>query len=323
MGEPGKVQDGIAWGLLLFSAPFLIIGGLGVAQALGYGNFLGRALVPNWVFGMATSVFLFGGLAFAVQAFGVSANFGQWFGIYVCYAIAGVFTYIALADSSAWIMRTIVIAIDILVIVGTLDWMWGKYSGVESPMVERMEGMKAGEQKVFGIVFLGAPVVIAIVLQATGALDVLAMKMLRTQQRAAGMPAELFKHGALGIYESRGRPARALAEFGGWWDSTGNWYTDGWVGRVIVRIEGDKATLNLWRYCPPNHCNEGNFPAIVESGAGGVLGLHAKGKKDGMDWVVSLRSDPNLKTLNIDERHIRGRDWNTHQQQTRGLTKVK
>src|SRR5262245_15905623 len=138
MGEPGKVEDReIAWGLLLFSLPFLIIGGLGVAQGFGYGNFLGKPLVPLWVVGMAASVFLFGGLAFATQAFGVSAKLGEWFGMYFVFALAGVFTYVALADRSAWLMRTIVIAIDIVIVIATVDWIIGKYNGVESPMMER------------------------------------------------------------------------------------------------------------------------------------------------------------------------------------------
>lgn len=180
----------------------------------------------------------------------------------------------------------------------------------------------SGKLAVIASAVVGVLVVVAVALYATGGLDWLMMKFLRSKMQAAGMPATLFKHAHLEVFESKGRPPRALADFGGWWDSAA--YTPGWVGRVIVRVDGDKARLNLWRYCPPNHCDEGTFAAFVEpSSDGRVLGLHAKGSKDGMDWVVSLRSDANPTRLLIDERHIRGRDWNTHQQQTHGVTKVK
>jgi hypothetical protein len=37
-----------------------------------------------------------------------------------------------------------------------------------------------------------------------------------------------------------------------------------------------------------------------------------------MDWVYSLRAQTGGSGILVEERHIRGRDWNTHQQTTTG-----
>ncbi|HXR57808.1 MAG TPA: hypothetical protein VN747_00680 [Burkholderiales bacterium] len=339
MGEEEEPK-GSPWGLLIFAIPFLVLGGLILAQAAGLGQFVGRSLVPNWVLGLAGAVFFCGGVLFVLRAFGVEGG-GGLVGYVILFALAAVFHYATFAgDLSRWtgdsffglltpgqFARLFVVTIDLFVLVFGIDWLIGKYKGVDSPLVERLEAIKAGsEQKAFALLILATPLALAIALQATGALDKIGARFGQKQPAAArgGLPAVFTQHGALQIYAAQGRPGRALAEFGGWWDSTGNWYTPGWVGRVIVRTDGEAPRLNLWRYCPPNHCDEGSFPAIVESTRDGqVLALHAKGNKDGMDWVVSLRSDPNPKILQIDERHIRSSDWNTHQQQVRGMTKVK
>ena len=87
-----------------------------------------------------------------------------------------------------------------------------------------------------------------------------------------------------------------------------------WVRRAVVRIDNEKVTVNLWRGCGQGLCDMGTFIAEVQSrGPERVLQLDMGGQTAGMDWIVMLT--PNGRgQLNVNERHIRGTDWATHQQ---------
>ena len=101
-------------------------------------------------------------------------------------------------------------------------------------------------------------------------------------------------------------PDDEIARFHGWSNAP--------IARVEVRVANDKASARIWRKCPPRPpCDMGIFEAGIEARhRGRAQALHFTGRWEGMDWLVSLR--PQRGGVELEERHIRGRDWNTHQQ---------
>ena len=162
--------------------------------------------------------------------------------------------------------------------------------------------------------FLYAAVALSIVLHATGILDRI--------DNALGQPrvGPLLTRGALRVERRRdSMPQMPLERFAGTWKEI--WpmgrlpgFNEDWVRRAVVRIDNDKVTVNLWRGCGQSLCDMGTFIAEVQSrGPERVLQLDMGGQTAGMDWIVMLT--PNgVGQLNVNERHIRGTNWATHQQ---------
>jgi hypothetical protein len=256
-GRPGNRAFAI-----LFPGVFVLLGGLIVAQALGLGQFVGKALVPNWVLGLAGCVFLFGGLAFGARFLGFSGKVSQFFGYGIVLALAVVFHYSVFVDD-----------------------------------LSRWSGASIGSLSAGGLDRVG------------GAFG----------QRIARAPRLIVAQSVLKIpAATEASPHRPLPEFVGRWNITNPAFMDtGWVTRVEVRNGADKPRLALWRRCRTGECFDGEYEARVDAApkASGVHALHAAGKLNGMDWTFALRAQDSARVPFLaDERHIRGSDWNTHQQ---------
>ena len=162
--------------------------------------------------------------------------------------------------------------------------------------------------------FLYAAVALSIVLHATGILD--------RRDNALGQPrvGPLLNRGVLRVERRRdSMPQMPLENFAGTWKEIQPMmrlpgFNEEWVRRAVVRIDNDKVTVNLWRGCGQALCDMGTFVAEVQSrGPERVLQLDMGGQIAGMDWIVMLT--PNgVGQLNVNERHIRGTNWGTHQQ---------
>ncbi len=295
---------------ILFPGVFVVLGGLIVAQALGLGQFVGKALVPNWVLGLAGCVFLFGGLAFGAKFLGFSDKVSQFFGYGIVLSLAAVFHYSVFVDDlSRWsgtsfgslsaghLTRIVVVAADFFFI--------GMLILARKP---RSRPVLAG--------LLVAPLAIAVTLHYTGVLDRAGAAF---GQRVANAPRLIVTQGVLKISAvTEGRPHRPLPEFVGRWNVVQPAFMDtGWVTRVEVLGAAGKPRLALWRRCRAGECFDGEYEARVDAApkSNGVHALHAAGKLNGMDWTFALRAQSSAKVpFMADERHIRGADWNTHQQ---------
>ena len=162
--------------------------------------------------------------------------------------------------------------------------------------------------------FLYSAFALSIVLHATGILDRI--------DNALGQPrvGPLLTRGALRVERRRdSMPQMPLESFAGTWGEIQPMmklpgFNEEWVRRAIVRVDSDKVTVNLWRGCGQALCDMGTFTADVQArGPERVLQLDMGGQIAGMDWIVMLT--PNgVGQLNVNERHIRGTNWGTHQQ---------
>jgi hypothetical protein len=162
--------------------------------------------------------------------------------------------------------------------------------------------------------FLYTALSLSIVLHATGLLDRI--------DNALGQPrvGPLLTQGALRVERRRdSMPQMPLESFAGTWGEI--WpmprlpgFNEEWVRRAVVRVANDKVTVNLWRGCGQSLCDMGTFVAEVQArGPERVLQLDMGGQTAGMDWIVMLTPN-SVGQLNVNERHIRGTHWNTHQQ---------
>jgi len=328
MGEEGPKAS---LGGLIFSLPLLGVGGAGVAQGFGLCQCLGKPLVPLWVIGLAGLVFLLGGLGIAARSLGAGGGAGSFLGTVVFLCLGAVFNYSVFGgDLRSWsgpalgpflsageLVRILVVAADIFVLICLPDYALGKLRGVESPIIERVESLTGEGQKAFAVAFLAAPFVIAILLHATGGLDWIGRRFGQPQ-RGVEQRELVLSAGALLVQRNPQGLERPLAEFAGVWRSS-SMFGSGWVTLAEVRVDGGKASATLWRACPPVECTTGRADALIEARTPGhAHALHFSGRTGGMDWVYSLRAQTGGSGILVEERHIRGRDWNTHQQTTTG-----
>jgi hypothetical protein len=87
----------------------------------------------------------------------------------------------------------------------------------------------------------------------------------------------------------------------------------GAITRVQVSVANGQAFMHLWRWCPPQECDGGSHPAIIDSRRPGtVVGLHVTGTTNGEDWLVTLSTQPGH--MNLEDQRIRGKDMNTRRQ---------
>lgn len=87
----------------------------------------------------------------------------------------------------------------------------------------------------------------------------------------------------------------------------------GAITRVRVSIANGEPQMQFWRWCPPQECDGGSHPAIIESRRRGtVVALHAIGTQNGEDWLVSLTSQPGH--LMLDDQRIRGKNMDSRRQ---------
>lgn len=157
-------------------------------------------------------------------------------------------------------------------------------------------------------------VVLAAALQFSGALDRLGWESSR-------LPAA-----SSGILQAERQPADApavpLEAFAGRWHVPIRVpFGDAWITRLEVNAGGGRASATFWRLCPRGECEAGSHQAKIESrGDGRVLAVHFAGEHQGMHWLASLV--PNRSGVWLNERHIRGSNWMTHQQQAPQLQRA-
>jgi hypothetical protein len=168
--------------MVLFSVPFVGLGGLLLAQALGLAEF-SDPLVPNWVLGSVGLAFLTPGLVILLYGLGVRRSGGGLLIAVGVLAFAAVFHYGAFARdwpgddigpfSAPELARIIVVTIDLYflywwIVIRTLF-----DGGQPGPVLRRVEGWGSTPQKVFAYGFQLVPLGIALLLHFTGVLDLI------------------------------------------------------------------------------------------------------------------------------------------------------
>lgn len=170
-------------GMVLFSLPFVGLGGLTLAQALGLGEFLGASLVPNWVLGLVGLAFLTPGLLILLYGLGVRRSGGGLLLAVGVLAFAGVFHYGAFARdwpgddigpfSAPELARIIVGTIDLYFLYWWIVSRTLFVGGQPGPLWKEVEGWDPPRQKVFAYGFQLVPLGIALLLHFTGVLDLI------------------------------------------------------------------------------------------------------------------------------------------------------
>lgn len=167
-------------GMVLFSIPFVGLGGFLLARAFDLGEFA-PPLVPNWVLGAAGLVFLTPGLVILLYGLGVRRSGGGLLIAVGALAFATVFHYGAFAQdwpggdigpfSAPELARIFVATIDLYflywwIVIHTLF-----VDGQPGQLMKRVEGWGPLSQKVFLTGFQLVPVGIALLLHYTGVFD--------------------------------------------------------------------------------------------------------------------------------------------------------
>ena len=170
--------------MVFFSLPFVGLGGLVLAQALGFGEFLGASEMPNWVLGLFGLAFLTPGMLILFYGLGVRRSGGGLLVAIFVLAFATVFHYgvfgqdlghwsgrdIGPFSAGEW-ARIVVVTIDLVIL---LFWIVLRTTFVDAqpgPLWERMEGWDPSRKKMVGFGFTALPFGIALLLHFTGVLD--------------------------------------------------------------------------------------------------------------------------------------------------------
>jgi len=307
---------------LVLGSLFMFIGGLIIWQAMGGPELFGRARMPPWVIVAAGLVFVCAGLGVACTAWGaVKASVAVRNLLVLVLAI--LFNYLVfsvdLSSESGHGMaglspgekvRIAVVAVDLLVVLGWVLYKTTFVDGNAGPLWQKLAEEDPSIRGAVGVMLLLVPLALAAGLHYAGVLD--RVNAAFGQRQAGALPADA--------------PVMALDRYGGWWDMGHSpMFGAGWITRLIIRIDGNDARVNLWHFCPPNHCDEGEFKAKVYGRVPfAVSALEITQVKDGVTRTVQLTPDAqNANGLIIKEARIRGRDWNTNQQTSVGLKRVK
>jgi len=175
-------------GMVFFSLPFVGLGGLLLAQALGLSELLGAALVPDWVLGLVGLAFLAPGLLILLYGLGVRrSGAGLLVGVAVL-AFASVFHYGVFGqDLGHWsgsgfgpfstgeLARIVVVTIDLHVlsfwIVVRAGFVNGEPNSAWKRMEARVEGWDPPRRKIVLTGFQLLPLGLALLLHFTGVLD--------------------------------------------------------------------------------------------------------------------------------------------------------
>lgn len=173
-------------GMVFFSLPFVGLGGLMVAQALGFSEFLGASETPNWVLGLVGLAFLTPGLLFLLYGLGVRRSGGGMLVAVAVLAFAAVFHYGVFAqdlghwsgrdigpfNAGEW-ARIVVVTIDLAILILWIALRTTFVDAQPGPVWKRMEGWDPSRKKMVGFGFVALPFGIALLLHFTGVLDLI------------------------------------------------------------------------------------------------------------------------------------------------------
>jgi hypothetical protein len=208
-------------------------------------------------------------------------------------------------------VRIILVTIDLFILLAWIAQRTTFIGDEPGPLWKKLDDLEASVKKAVTVMILAVPLAFAILLHATGVLDRIGAAFGQNQPGKRAAEAT--------------EPARALADYAGWWGDAHSPFGAGWVTRVIIRTEGNDAWVRLWHSCPPHHCEEGEFKAKVYGDAPEqVRMLEIRRNEIGVTRTIELRPNASGSDwLLISERRIRGKDWNTNQQSVSGMKRVK
>lgn len=167
-------------GMVFFSLPFVGLGGLLLAEALGLVEF-GERLGPTWVIGAGGLAFLTPGLLILFYGLGVRRSGGGLLLAVGVLAFAAIFHYGAFAQdwpgddigplSAPELVRIAIATIDLYCLYWWIVARTLFVGGQPSPLFKIVEGWDPLFQKMFGYGFQLVPLGIALLLHFTGVLD--------------------------------------------------------------------------------------------------------------------------------------------------------
>ena len=171
-------------GMVFFSLPFVGLGGLMLARALGLVEFLGPVLVPNWVLGLGGLAFLAPGLLILFYGLDVRRSGGGLLLAAAVLAFAAVFHYGVFGQdlrhwsgpdigpfSAGELARIGVVTIDLAILSYWIALRTTFVDGQPGTVWKRMEGWDPSRKKMLWIGFQLLPLGIALLLHFTGVLD--------------------------------------------------------------------------------------------------------------------------------------------------------
>lgn len=310
---------------IVISLPFLLLGALIIVQAMGGPQLLGRSRVPPWALGLAGLVFFSGGAGLMLRGMGAGEAPMKWIGWLFIGALAAIFHYaVFVGDLSGWsgtsigslsageVMRIGVAAADLFLLLSWILYRTTFVNDEPGPVWGKWDQIEPEQRKRMGCMVMTVPLLLAIALHYTGVLDRIGAAF---GQHPPGEPVSL----------PATAPAAPLSQYAGWWDSGYSPFAAGWVTRIIVRVDGHQTYMQPWQWCPPQYCSEGEHRAkIIGNPPHQVFALELTRVENGITRTLRLTPDSaDHNRLMINERRIRGKDWDTHQQNLTALKRVK
>ena len=197
--------------------------------------------------------------------------------------------------------RVILVSLDLYFAGSTVNSLLDR---IKRPITEthhRMRFAAACVVAAFALHYTGTltKVYAALGLRAPGPIASIGMlKSNPLYDQAPNLPLEAFAGDWHGI-------RKGLPPFAGW--------GAGWISRARVSVVNGEARVQIWRSCPPDECDGGIYPAIIESRRRGTaVALHVTGTSAGTDWLMTLSTQPDHMML--EEQHNRGRDRSSYHQ---------